>query len=469
MLRRTFKFQSEVAAFTDAVLVAVTLLLALATHKVLAWLFPAGTFAIFDMFWSNSWLYILIVPVYGFVLDFSGLYRQLIGVSPVRRWQQVTRASLLSFAILLGLLYVLRLHMIPRTILAIHCIYTIAAIGIRANYVQPFLAGRSPRRRILLVGSGEQATSVLAWLRHPDRAHDFEMVGFLTPPGQTTPPDIQHLGSPDDLSTVLHSTVVDAVILLSHGLTTETTTAIIRQCETEGIEAWLMADFLQSTIAEISLDEIAGEPMLIYSSTAKSAWSLMFKRLMDIILSAVGLIVLSPLFLGIMLAIRLTSPGPIFFSQIRSTLRGRTFRMYKFRTMVPDAENMRDTLEDLNEVSGPVFKIKDDPRVTPVGRWLRRYSLDELPQLWNVLIGDMSIVGPRPPIPAEVEQYESWQRRRLSMRAGCTCLWQISGRNHLPFEEWMRLDLKYIDTWSLGLDFKIILKTFGTIFRGTGY
>ena len=230
-----------------------------------------------------------------------------------------------------------------------------------------------------------------------------------------------------------------------------------------------MADFLQSTIAEISLDEIAGEPMLIYSSTAKSAWSLMFKRLMDIILSAVGLIVLSPLFLGIMLAIRLTSPGPIFFSQIRSTLRGRTFRMYKFRTMVPDAENMRDTLEDLNEVSGPVFKIKDDPRVTPVGRWLRRYSLDELPQLWNVLIGDMSIVGPRPPIPAEVEQYESWQRRRLSMRAGCTCLWQISGRNHLPFEEWMRLDLKYIDTWSLGLDFKIILKTFGTIFRGTGY
>lgn len=469
MLRRTFRFQEELAAFVDAVLVAAMLLLALITHKVLVWLFPAVPFAIFDMFWSNAWLYILVVPVYGFMLDFSGVYRHFIGVSPARRWGQVTRGGLLSLAVLLGLLYVLRLHMIPRTLLAIHCAYSIVAVSLRANYLQTFLARADTRRRVLLVGDLEPAVRLMAWFNDPERIPYFEVIGMLTPNDPPAPEGLSVLGGLEDFASTLHSVVVDAVIIFSQGLTTETTTALVRQCETEGIEAWLLADFLQSSIATVSLDDIAGEPMLIYSSTAQSSWALMFKRLLDVVLAVLAIIVLAPLFLGIMLAIRLTSPGPIFFQQLRSTLRGRQFRMYKFRTMVPDAEKFRAQLIELNEVSGPVFKIKDDPRVTRVGRWLRRYSLDELPQLWNVLKGDMSIVGPRPPIPAEVAEYESWQRRRLSMRAGCTCLWQISGRNHLPFEEWMRLDLKYIDTWSLGLDFQIMLKTFGTILRGTGY
>ncbi len=243
----------------------------------------------------------------------------------------------------------------------------------------------------------------------------------------------------------------------------------LRQCETEGIEAWMLPEFLHTTIAEATLDELAGEPMILFSTTAKSSWALMVKRVLDVVLSALALVILSPLFLGIMLAIRFTSPGPVFFVQRRSTLRGREFNMAKFRTMVANAEQVREELDIRNEVTGPVFKIKNDPRILPFGRWLRRYSLDELPQLWNVLKGDMSIVGPRPPIPAEVAKYESWQRRRLSMRSGCTCLWQIGGRNHLSFEEWMRLDLKYIDTWSLSLDFQIMFKTVGTILRGTGY
>jgi len=468
MLRRSFRFQAELAATLDAVLICATLLAALVTHKLLAWLFP-GTFAIFDMFWSNSWLYVLVVPVWSFVLDFSGIYRQFLGLSSGRILRQVSQAGLLSFAVLLGLLYVLQLHMVPRTILGIHCIYSIIAISFRAIYIQPLLLRFEPRRRLLLAGHPAEACGIHDWLCHPDHARFFDVVGFLPPEGMMPPAGFESPGTLENFSTVLHSNVIDAVILLPQGISFSQVSTWLRQCETEGIEAWLLSDFLRTSIAEVSLDELAGAPMLLFSTTAKSAWALMMKRLFDVILSAIAILILSPLWLAFMIIIRVTSPGPVFFSQRRSTLRGREFNMFKFRTMVLNAEEIRQNLDQHNEVSGPVFKMKDDPRVTPFGRWLRRYSLDELPQLWNVLKGDMSIVGPRPPIPTEVSQYENWQRRRLSMRSGCTCLWQVGGRNKLSFEDWMRLDLKYIDTWSLGLDFQIMFKTIGTIFRGTGY
>jgi lipopolysaccharide/colanic/teichoic acid biosynthesis glycosyltransferase len=171
---------------------------------------------------------------------------------------------------------------------------------------------------------------------------------------------------------------------------------------------------------------------------------------------------------AIALAIKLGSPGPIYFSQRRVGLNGRIFTMRKFRSMYQDAEHRLRELQGLNEVDGPVFKIKRDPRITPFGRWLRKFSLDELPQLWHVFAGDMSLVGPRPPLPHEVEQYERWQRRRLSMKPGLTCLWQVSGRNQIGFEEWMRLDLAYIDNWSLGLDFKILIRTVPAVVLARG-
>ena len=359
--------------------------------------------------------------------------------------------------------------MVPRTILGIHCAYSILAVSLRAIYLQPFLLRLESRRRLLLVGDPTRVGTIRDWLCHPDRARFFEIAGFLPPAGVPPPAGFAAPGTLDDFSAILHSTVVDAVLLIPDGISTSQIGQWIRQCETEGIEAWLLPEFLRTHLAEASLDELAGEPMILFSTTSKSSWALMFKRVLDVVLSALALVLLSPLLFGIWAAIRATSPGPAFFVQRRSTLRGRTFGMVKFRTMVANAEQIRDELEHRNEVSGPVFKMKDDPRITPVGRWLRRYSLDELPQLWNVLKGDMSIVGPRPPIPAEVKKYEPWQRRRLSMRSGCTCLWQIGERNNLPFEEWMRLDLKYIDTWSLVLDFEIMFKTIGAIFRGTGY
>ncbi len=468
MLRRSFRFQAELAAVVDALLIAGTLVAAVATHKILAWASPR-TFAMFDMFWGNVWIFVLVVPVWSFLLDLSGFYRQFLGVHPSTVLWRAMKGGVLSFAVLFGLLFALRLHMVPRTIIGIHCVYSIVAITLRAVFLQPWLLRMEPRKRILLAGNPDQANEIRDWLTHPSRAAFFDIAAYLAPPGATVPATLPDSGAMDRFSEALHAQVVDAVVLLPRGLSSAQLDDTIKQCESEGIEVWLLPDFLRTAIAQVSLDELAGDPMLLFTTTSKSAWGLMVKRLLDIVLSGFALVVLAPVLLGIAIAIRITSPGPILFTQIRSTLRGRTFKMLKFRTMVPNAESIREDLLQRNEVSGPVFKIKDDPRITPLGRWLRRYSLDELPQLWNVFMGEMSLVGPRPPLPSEVELYENWQRRRLSMRAGCTCLWQIGGRNETSFEEWMRLDLKYIDTWSLGLDVHILVKTMGTVLRGTGY
>ena len=192
------------------------------------------------------------------------------------------------------------------------------------------------------------------------------------------------------------------------------------------------------------------------------------KEIFDRILSALLLIFSSPVFLLISVSIKVTSPGAAIFQQTRAGLNGRNFQMLKFRTMIKNAEAMKEKLEGQNEMDGPVFKIKDDPRVTKVGKFLRKTSLDELPQLINVVRGEMSLVGPRPPVPQEVSQYERWQRRRLSMKPGITCFWQISGRNEVTFEDWMTLDLKYIDNWSFGLDLIILIKTIPIVLTGKG-
>jgi lipopolysaccharide/colanic/teichoic acid biosynthesis glycosyltransferase len=193
-----------------------------------------------------------------------------------------------------------------------------------------------------------------------------------------------------------------------------------------------------------------------------------FKRFMDVVLSAAGLFLLGPFVLVLSVLIKFDSRGPIMFSQTRVGRGGRLFRLHKFRTMIPQAEALKQDLLKLNEVDGPVFKMKNDPRVTRLGRFLRRTSLDELPQLWNVLIGDMSLVGPRPALPSEVAQWQPWQARRLSVEQGCTCIWQVSGRNHVRFEDWMRMDLEYVDRWSLLMDLKLIMLTVWVMLTGRG-
>jgi len=240
-------------------------------------------------------------------------------------------------------------------------------------------------------------------------------------------------------------------------------------CEEQGITVRLLPNVFDLRMAQFKAEEFEGMPVVTLCRTPEESWQQLAKRALDCALSALSIIVLVPLFLLAALLIKLTSPGPVFFVQERVGLNKRKFRFYKFRTMVADAEEQIQELQHLNEVSGPVFKIRNDPRVTRIGKVLRKTSMDELPQLFNVLKGDMSLVGPRPlPVRDYAGFSEDWQRRRFSVRPGITCLWQINGRSSVPFEKWMQLDMEYIDHWSLGLDFRILAKTIPAVLKGAG-
>ena len=274
-----------------------------------------------------------------------------------------------------------------------------------------------------------------------------------------------------ELIQLLHEHSAYGVILRARHTYFDQIESVIKACELEGVEVWLMADFFANQISRTSIDELLGRPLLVFRTTPESSWHSIAKMLLDFVGSFILLTIFSIiLFPAIAIMIKFSSRGPIFFRQQRSGQNGRPFTLYKFRTMVTNAEQYKHELEAMNEMSGPVFKLTNDPRVTAVGRWLRKYSLDELPQLWNVLRGDMSLVGPRPLPVDEVKRFSDLaHRRRLSVRPGLTCLWQIGGRNQIfDFKEWVRLDLEYIDNWSLWLDVKILLLTIPAVIRGTG-
>ena len=244
---------------------------------------------------------------------------------------------------------------------------------------------------------------------------------------------------------------------------------IIGLCEKHGIIVRLSADIFHLKIAKSGMEQVEGIQLLTIYTGTMGGFPILMKRLLDIVLSLVLLVFLSPLFMLVSFLITLASPGPVFFLQERVGLSKRRFRLCKFRTMVTDAEERLADLEAFNEASGPVFKIKNDPRITPIGRFLRKMSIDELPQLYNVLKGDMSLVGPRPLPVRDYEGFdEDWHRRRFSVRPGITCLWQVNGRSNVSFNQWMELDMVYIDNWSLGLDMKILLKTIPAVMKGSG-
>jgi len=278
------------------------------------------------------------------------------------------------------------------------------------------------------------------------------------------------LGDFNEFPVLVRNNVVDEVVVcLPLKSFYQQALDIISLCEEQGINVRFLSDLFNLKLARTTTDQIEGEPTLTLQTGSMEGNTVFIKRILDIFVSLTIIIILSPFYLLTALLIKFTSPGPVFFTQERLGFNKRIFHMIKFRTMFPDAEKRQAALEHLNEASGPVFKIKDDPRITPIGKFLRKASIDELPQLFNVLKGDMSLVGPRPLPVRDYKRFDQdWHRRRFSIRPGITCLWQISGRSSISFNKWMELDMQYIDNWSLWLDVKILLGTIPAVLKGSG-
>jgi len=410
-----------------------------------------------------------------FMLTFFRGYQDPRTLTPFEITRSVASSVFMSLMLMLTIIFALKLHFVSRVfVFTFGALNGLGLLGVRVG--QLWRLGRATRRgeskyRILIVGTGNRAhrfVETLVWRRK----WGFHLVGFLDTDWQRVGERIigaPVLGTTSEITGILKSNVVDEVILaIPRGMIGEVE-KVVRACEEEGVKVRLMADLFQVPFKRVTLDELEEVPFLTFDSVAHDEWKLLLKRGIDLVVGVALLIILAPVMAMIALAIRLDSPGPVLFIQRRVGMNKRTFRLIKFRTMYRDAEQRQAQFEHLNEADGPVFKLRNDPRVTRVGKFLRRTSLDEVTQLLNVVKGDMSLVGPRPLPLRDVNLFDRGvQRKRFSVKPGLTCLWQVSGRSNLPFSEWVRLDLLYIDKWSIALDLKILGRTIPAVLKGTG-
>ena len=324
---------------------------------------------------------------------------------------------------------------------------------------------------VMVVGTGPRA---LRMARTLELSSEFgvRLRGFLSESPSGAPEEI-HLDQDypvhpiAELPRLLRQHVIDDVVFAVETESLAELEEFFLLCDEEGVRTRVAVDFFPHVNSTISLDRLGATPLLTFTAAPDDEIRLLLKRLTDVLIAAAGIVALAPFMALTALLVRLTSPGPAIFRQVRCGLNGRRFVFYKFRSMCQNAEEMKAGLEHLN-VRETAFKIPDDPRLTPIGRYLRKFSIDEWPQLWNVLRGDMSLVGPRPAVPGEVDRYKRWQRRRLRMRPGLTCLWAVSGRDNVDFDTWMKMDMQYIDNWSLALDWNILLRTIPRVLTGRG-
>lgn len=380
-------------------------------------------------------------------------------------------------------LYALKIRDVSRLMIGIFIVWDVVLL-VLSRLIYRHISARKKNdpeeaRQILVIGTKERAKGTIESILN-DQDNHCEIIGCLDPDNdlidQTGDNGIMVIGRMEDLGQILRNRVVDEVVFAMPLKDIKNADRYIATAERIGVVVRIVPDWqihtlkYQPRLASIHFDTLAGVPVMSLVTAQKPATAAMLKGIIDKFAAATALIILSPLLLSISLMIKIVSPGPVFFRQIRSGLNGRNFTLYKFRTMTSDAEDKLEDLKRLNEADGPVFKIRKDPRIIPlIGSFLRRHALDELPQLINILKGEMSIVGPRPPIPAEVDHYLDTWRRRLSMKPGLTCLWQVADhRNEMVFDDWVKLDLEYIDEWNLSLDMRIIFQTAKAVLTGQG-
>jgi exopolysaccharide biosynthesis polyprenyl glycosylphosphotransferase len=380
-------------------------------------------------------------------------------------------------------MYILKITEVSRLMLGIFFLLDVGLLTLSKGLVYRTLARYRSRgfnfRNVLIIGSKERAVDVIDAIGDRLEA-GYRVLGCLDlnkeEIGRSLKNGVRVIGTLDELQKTLSEKVVDELIFAMPVKKIEAAGQYIVLAEKMGVSVRIVPDWQLKgigylpVIASPTFEMFLGVPTLNLTTTPNNRSEILIKSLFDYIFGGVALICFLPLFIFIAIAIKISSRGPVFFKQERCGLNGRRFMLYKFRTMVNDAEERRKELEAMNETDGPVFKIKKDPRIIPfIGTFLRKTGLDELPQLINMVRGEMSLIGPRPPIPEEVQHYDIWQRRRLSMKPGLTCIWQCTpNRNDVGFEEWMKLDLQYIDTWSLTLDCRIFLKTIQVVLSGSG-
>jgi exopolysaccharide biosynthesis polyprenyl glycosylphosphotransferase len=323
---------------------------------------------------------------------------------------------------------------------------------------------------VMIVGLAERARKLGEELERSAQ-YGIRLLGFLSV-GPTEIAEVQLASAYkvypiENLRQILRRQVIDEIVFAVGSERLAELEEFFLLCDEDGVRTRVALDFVPHVNSKVHLDQLGSTPLLTFSAAPHDEIRLLVKRITDIVLASAGIVVLLPFMAIIALLVRLTSRGPAIFRQERCGLNGRKFTFYKFRSMCHNAEELKAGVQHLSQ-RDTAFKIPNDPRLTPIGRYLRKFSIDEWPQLWNILRGDMSLVGPRPAVPDEVEQYQQWQRRRLRMRPGLTCLWALAGRDNIDFETWMRMDMQYIDNWSLGLDWKILLLTIPRVLTGHG-
>ena len=411
------------------------------------------------------WVMAIVVPFTPLVLEYLGFYFNPLQKTLWQSLRQMAQAAAYIGVVIGGVVIFVRpeLQNQSRALFIIFPILAGLVLLARERGYQFFLRRQlrtgELRQPVVLIGMPEDIDTVFNGIPIEQRM-DMDVVARF---------DVRETKR-EDLIKVLHDKGVSRVIFAAEHVHFNEVADALAACEVEGVEVWLAADFFQTSIARPDFQMIGGKPMLVFRSTPEISWALLLKNLFDRVAALLLITVTSPLWLLAVIGIRMSSKGPVIFRQQRAGLYGRPFTMYKFRTMGVNAEAERAALEADNQMSGPVFKMDNDPRIFRFGGFLRRTSIDEFPQLINVLLGHMSLVGPRPLPVDEVARIEqSSQRRRLSVKPGVTCLWQIGGRNRISdFDEWVALDLEYIDNWSLWLDAKILVRTVPVVVLGFG-